>query len=898
MLSDWWSEFRYRVRALFARGAMDAELDEEVRFHLELEAAKLERAGHSRSEAWRRARLAFGGVEKAKEESREGRGISLLEQLGRDLRFAFRGIRHRPGFAAAVIVTLGLGIGTNAAMFGVVDRLMFRSPPLLRDPGTVHKVMVTSGGAGRITTEDVSVYTRYLDLGQAATTISEAAGYATRQLAVGSGADAREMTIAAVSASYFGFFDLRPVLGRLFGPAEDRTPVGALVAVVSYGHWQLGYGGRSDVLGQTLQIGKGIYTIIGVAPKEFTGIELGAVPAAWIPITAHAGVFRNGASGYYTAYNWGWMKMMVRRKAESTIEALNADLSRAAEHSYRAELAAHPNRPAIEAVRPGALAVPIQHGRGPDASPEAKVAVWIGGVSLVVLLIGCANVANLFFGRALGRRREVAVRLAMGVSRGRLVGELLTESIVLSALGGVVGVLVAHGGGSVLRALFLPEGSPLPVLGDRRTLIFALAVSLVAGVATALAPALGSARADLAGQLRSGGREIGRRSRARAGLLVGQAALSVVLLVGAGLFVRSLGQARALRLGFDVDQLIVVSREMRSVKLSDSGSAQLAERLRDEAERIPGVVTAARALTVPLYDTWSAGLWVAGIDSVERLGKFTLQAGSAGFFAAAGTRIVRGRGLTREDRATSPRVGVVSESMARALWPGKDPLGECFRVDADTMPCTTVVGIAEDLRQSSLTEPPGHTYYLAIDQFHPEAAQLFVRVRGDVDRETETVRRRLHTLMPGDSYLVAAPASRIVAPYLASWRSGATMFVVFGALALALAAIGLYSVIAYDVSRRTQELGVRMALGASSVEVLGLVVSEGVRLAVAGVAIGAVLALAASRWVEPLLFRQSARDPAVFFGVAAVLLVVAAAASLVPGVRAARLDPNSALRTD
>ncbi|MFN0180983.1 MAG: ADOP family duplicated permease [Gemmatimonadales bacterium] len=897
MLRDLFSEIRYRLRALVARGAMDHELDEEVRFHLEQEAAKLERAGHPPAEARRRARLAFGGVERVKEESREGRGISVVEQVGRDLRFALRGIRQRPGFAGAVIVTLGLGIGANAAMFGVVDRLMFRAPPFLRDPGTVHRVMVTTTDDGRDNTENVGVYTRYLDIKRWATTITEAAGYASRNLAVGTGTDAREMPVSAVSASYFGFFDLKPALGRLFGVAEDTTPVGALVAVLSHTHWRLAYGGRPDVIGTPVQIGKGIYTIIGVAPDGFTGLEMGKAPVAWIPITAYAGVFRGGDPGYYTRYNWGWMEMIVRLRADVSPAALSADLSRATVRSYQALLAIHPKWPGMEKVRPRGEAVPIQMGRGPTAAAEAKVAVWVAGVSLIVMLIGCANVANLFFGRALGRRREIAVRLAMGVSRRRLIAELVTEGLVLSLLGGALGVLVAQSGASVFRSLFLPEGTVLPVLGDGRTLGFALLVSIFAGVVTALAPALDAARGDFASHLRSGGREVGRRSRVRSGLLVAQGALSVVLLVGAGLFVRSLDQARSVRLGFDVENLVVIGREMRSVKLSDTVSALLVEQLEQEAARIPGVVAAARALTVPMYDTWSESLFVPGIDSVARLGQFTLQAGSADFFRTAGTRILRGRGLTADDRANGPRVGVVSESMAAVLWPGKDPIGQCFRVDADTMPCTTVVGVAENLRQSGLTEE-GHSYYLAIDQFHPGDAQLFVRVAGDAEREAEPIRRRLQALMPGDSYLIAVPATKIVAPQLASWRSGATMFLAFGALALGLAAIGLYSVIAYDVSRRTQELGVRMALGAGADSVLRLVVGEGVRLAVVGVAIGSVVALGAGRWVEPLLFRQSARDPAVFAVVTVVLLAAAALASVIPARRAARLDPNSALRAE
>ena len=272
--------------------------------------------------------------------------------------------------------------------------------------------------------------------------------------------------------------------------------------------------------------------------------------------------------------------------------------------------------------------------------------------------------------------------------------------------------------------------------------------------------------------------------------------------------------------------------------------------------------------------------------------------GGADFFATAGTKIVRGRGFSAGDRRDSPKVAVVSEGMATALWPGRDALGQCIRIEADTMPCTTVVGIAEEMRQNSLTGKPGYTYYLAIDQFHPEAANLFVRTKGDAERVVESVRRGLQPLMPGDAYLTATPLRQIVDRELKSWSSGATMFVAFGGLALLLAAIGLYSVIGYDVARRTQELGVRVALGADRGALVRLVVAGGVRLALLGVTIGTAVALVVARWIEPILFEQSPYDPVVFVVVIAALLAASVVASLVPAIRAAKLDPNTALRSD
>jgi putative ABC transport system permease protein len=326
-------------------------------------------------------------------------------------------------------------------------------------------------------------------------------------------------------------------------------------------------------------------------------------------------------------------------------------------------------------------------------------------------------------------------------------------------------------------------------------------------------------------------------------------------------------------------------------------SRQLRERLRERAERVPGVEHATRALTVPFRMTYESRLFVAGIDSVSRLGRFTLQAADAKFFATMGTRLLRGRGIGTGDRANAPRVMVVGESMARKLWPTEDAIGKCVKIVSDTMPCTTVVGIAEDVRRGSMRETQMH-YYVPIDQLHSTEGGLFVRTHGPAAAKSDEVRRALQQLMPGASYVGVMPMSTVLAPHIRSWKMGAIMFALFGALALVLAAIGLYSVIAYSVTQRTHEMGVRVALGAQSRDVIGLVVREGLRVVIPGIALGAVIALVAGKWVAPLLFDVSPKDPPVIAGVIVTLLVVALAASWVPALRASRVDPNEALRAD
>ncbi len=901
MLTEILSDIRYRLRALFRRAAVERELDQELRFHLEREAEKHLREGASPDEAMRRARVAFGGVDSAKEASRDGRGLALLETATRDLRYALRSLRRNPGFTLGVVLTLALGIGANAAMFGIVDRLLFRSPPYLREPDRVHRVYLVWVERGREVIETSNQYTRYLDLRRWTTAFSDLAGYSNRELAVGVGQEARELEVATISATFFNFFDAKPVIGRFFTASEDTVPVGALVTVLGYGFWQSEYGGRPDVLGRQLQIGTASYTIVGVAPRDFVGIPDDASPVAFIPITAYAGTFMHGkrVPNYYTGYNWGWMSILARRKPGVSLAAATADLSAAHARSWNAEAGLSPAQAPAAIAHPRAIAGPVQFERGPRQSSVARVAGWVSGVALIVLLIACANVANLLLARAVRRRREIALRLALGVSRRRLAIQLLTESVLLAGAGGAAGLLLAQWGGSILRALFLPAYASRSSLADGRTLAFAFLATLVAGGLTGLAPVLQARRADLAEDLKAGARESGyRRSRTRIALLLFQASLSVVLLVGAGLFVRSLQNVRGLRLGYDVDPVLYIYPNMRGAEVDDDARAALRRRLVEAARTIPGVETAALGLTVPFWDTWTADLFVAGIDSVRRLGEFTLQSVSPEYFATVGTRIVRGRGITAEDRKSAPRVVVVSEGMAARLWPGQESLGQCIRIDADTMPCSTVVGVAENIKQNSLSEDTGLQYYMPVEQFHPESAILFARVRGRAADLKESVRRQLQPLMPGDGYLTVSAMRDIVGPQVRSWELGATMFLAFGGLALLLAAIGLYSVIAYDVVQRTRELGIRIALGARIDDVVRLVVTDGMRFALVGVAAGAAIALVAGRQIGPLLYSVSPGDPLVFGVVAGVLLSAAAVASALPAYRAARVDPNVTLRTE
>ena len=894
---------RYRLGAWLHPTRHAEQIEREMRLHLEMEAAQREHDAPdalTHADALFAARRQFGNVTFLREEARRMTANVWLDTIERDLRFAARSMRRAPGFTIAVVLTLALGIGANAAMFSLIDRLLFRPPALLVSPGRVHHIYNTQTVRGTESIGSYVQYARYADFAKWTTSFDLVAGFADDNLAIGVGDASREMHVGIVSASFFKFFDAPPALGRYFGADEDSPPNGSAVAVASYALWQTQYGGGREVLGAKAQIGSVLYTIIGVTPPDFAGIWSSQPPSYYIPLATYGAAWTaaNASSEHWwTTYHWYWMETMARTKPGVSQARANADLTQAFIKSVQAERGGSQND---FAMRPRAFIGSILNERGPNASGFAKVATWVGGVALVVLLIACANVANLLFARALRRRREIAVRLALGVSRVRLLAQLLTESVLLAIFGGIAGMLVAQLGSIGLRAAFLPKDTEMSVWRDERTILFAGIAALIAGFLTGIAPVIQARRADLTDDLKAGAREgTYQRSRLRVVLLVTQGALSVILLVGAGLFVRSLEHVRNIRLGYDVDPVLIVSLNMRGVKLDSVHQVELRQRLLQTALTTPSVVNASFQIGIPFWSTWSIGLSVPGIDSVNRLGRFAVNAVSPGYFGTMGTRILRGRGILVTDLEHAPLVMVVSQRMGSTLWPGEDPIGKCVRLGVgDTIPCRTVVGVAEDIKAHQLTNEPDMYYYLPATQFNPNQAGLFVRVRGDAADYADAVRRSLQREMPGPSYITTTPLSQPIGEQTRSWKLGASMFSAFGLLALLLAAIGLYSVIAYNVAQRTHEIGVRVALGARAADVLRLVIFDGVRLAIVGVGAGGVIAFLAAPRVAPLLFHESARDPAVYAIVAISLVAVSVAASWLPALRASRIEPTRALRHD
>ena len=423
---------------------------------------------------------------------------------------------------------------------------------------------------------------------------------------------------------------------------------------------------------------------------------------------------------------------------------------------------------------------------------------------------------------------------------------------------------------------------------------------LAVGMLTGVLPLLQARRLTITDDLRSGSRAGAQhRSYARSALLVAQGALSLVLLVGAGLFVRSVQHVRDVRIGFDADSVLLVEINMRDVSLDHASATALRERLLAAATTVPGIEHASLQLSVPFNGSASYDIYVQGIDSASKFGQFEYNSVSPDYFATMGTRILKGRGIERSDVTGATRVMIAGASMANILWPGEDPIGRCVRIIADTMPCTYVVGVAEDIHSRAIG-PEGRYFYYYVSAAQGRVAEtgLFVRVPRDARGFMEPLRARLQQEMPGTAYVTITRLAESIEDATRSWVMGARLFTAFGILALVLAAVGLYSVIAYNIAQRRQELAVRVALGASTANVLRLVLTEGVRFGVSGIVVGGAIAFAATKWIQPLLFNQESRDPAVFGGVAGVLLIVAVAASLVPARRAARVDPRAVLQTE
>ena len=892
------------------RSRVESETDDEIHFHLAMRVDALVATGVPRDVAEAEALRRFGALDEVRPQllaaaHHREETLTMFERfdaLRDDVRYALRQLRRAPGFSAALALTFALGIGANATMFEIIDRLLFRPPAFMPDAERVGRVYLRRpqpDGSERI--DNNISYLRYTDLRDGTRAFaSTAAIFQDENRIVGTGSAAEAIGVGLVSASFWGLFDMRPVLGRFFTPDEDRVPNGADVAVLGYGYWMSRLGGDTTVIGTPLRVGGRMFTIIGVTPRGFHGVWP-TTTAVYVPITAAAwDMF--GTNDYYRDHGASWLEMIGRLRPGVSFESASGELTTAYRQSrLRAASVARPP----QTITPGNLAqtrdelAPLPMDRGPKASDSAKVATWLAGVAAIVLLIACANVANLLIARGIRRRREIAVRVALGVGRSRLVAQLLTESVLVALLGGALGLLLAHFGGGAIRALLLPnvDWTAVPAF-DSRVLLFTASAAILTGVLTGLAPAAHALGADVNGALKAGEREGGgQRARVRTALLLAQAGLSVVLLVGATLFVRSLRNVQQFDLGWDSKHVMLIRLDLRGAKLRPEETRALRERVTDRIRGMPGVTSASTLFSVPFQSTWSDAVFVPGMDSAAQLRTYIVNPVGDDYFTTMGTRILRGRAVGASDPPDGPLVAVVSEEMGKVLWPGKDPIGQCFRLGADTAPCREVVGIAEDITFGNIGNDDSVQLYLPASQ-ERASGSIIARVATDPRLMVEPLRRRIQELLPGMGFAQVRPIAQVLDPVTRQWRLGATMFTVFGAIALLLAAVGLYGVIAYDIAQRMREMGVRVALGAQARDIRRLVVWQGIRVAAVGAAVGLGIAAFAVRYVADLLFHTPVYDPIAFGGAGLVILGVAIVATLIPAHRATRVDPVVALRSE
>jgi predicted permease len=848
-------------------------------------------------------------------EARTGRATAaqLLDASRQDLRFAVRTLRRAPGMAIACIVTIALGVGANGAMFSLVDRLFVRPPPGIRDASTVRRLYLrTSWSIGDVTRiEDRFTVPAFSVLDSGLTPRVRLAGYTppdTMPLRVGSAISTAHGSY--VTSAFMGVLGVRPSFGRFFAPDEEVMGAPVYVAVLSHSLWERAFAGDLNVLGRTVEINRQRTTIVGVAERDFTGPDLSGTDV-WMPLPTMPAP-SDGL--WYKSFRAAARLRLVGRVAP---EVHNEWIEAAATTVVRRAMMGTTNvvRDTGAVVLPG----PILESLAPSVTPAPEVAISVRlvGVTLIVLLIACANVANLLLTRAIGRRREIAVRLALGVSRSRLVAQFLTEGLLLSFVAAAVALLVSFWAGTALRAIVTPDVSWSDPVLDGRVILFTVLVSLLTGLLAGLVPALQASRPELTSALRGGAREgstTASRSRLRRTLLAAQVALCVLLLQGAGLFVRSLSKIRGLDLGFDTDRLVYGSeafvmpdgnyldfgREPATQQRLSSGLTEAAARLAG----VPDIESVALTTGGPMLGYTMAPLFFPNGSAVPRLDQRDPAwiAATPNYLSTTGLTLVRGRFFTDADR-NGPRVVVVNETAARAYWPNRDPLGMCVVFFRPTEPCATVIGVVRDGRLAELLEPATAQLFTPLGFAYGgktwSVRFLVVRARSPrTDQIAAVVRRELQRAFPERAVPWVFTASGRLAPQLRPWRTGLLLFSAFGALALLVATFGTYSVISYAVSQRAQEMSVRVALGAQASHLLRLVLGEGVRAAAIGIAVGLVASLFAAGLLQSLLYETNARDPVVTVSVLTVLVITSLAASLLPAERAAHADPVLALRAE
>jgi predicted permease len=894
-------------------------LEQDIRDHIERETENNIALGMPPEEARRQACVKFGSVALAVDDTRAVWAWVWLEQLWQDVRYAVRTLSRSPGFAAAVVITLGLGIGVNTAMFSMLDAVVLQKLPvpdaheLIALYETAPKAVPdTVGGRGRYMRFS---YPRFVRLQQVLGTHGSLAAMTRTTLFAGRLHNGQRMSVGVqlVSGDYFETLRVRPTRGRLL-TAADADTASAPVAVISNHFWKAQMGAVDDAIGQQLEINGVAATVVGVAPLGFTGAWLDDNPDVWLPLTLESAVqYRTNTSSYgpvdpnqsflgQDRIAWLHLVGRVRGPDRQLAETLLQNANRLGLREFA--IAATTNARGRAEFLAQKLAIePLAHGFSRLRAEHSGMLLALMGLVAMVLILTAANVANLLLVRAGLRGREVAVRLALGATTNRIVRHVLTEALLLAGLGGVAGVLAAGWSRHVLareivgRSSLLPAGFSL----DMRTLSFAVGVSLVTAMVFGLAPALRAARA---GGLPSTG--LNERHTVGLGTMKGmrplvvlQLALSVVVVFGATLLSRSLMNLVRVDPGFAVEHLVSASFDARRLASSANALTALADRLVSATNAVPGARSAAVSVCGLLAGcSYNTDVRIEGVE-----GTVDVQQNWVGpkYFATVGLPLLRGRAFDERDTEHGLPVAIITDSVARRYFAGRDPIGRRLsglaalgqRYDAE------IVGVVGDLRPVSLREEPVSMVFYPLSRRRADAVPtaLDIRVSGDPDQAVRTVREALKRAVPGFTFNVTSMPMRL-SEQMERDRTVAYLTSAFGGLALLLASVGLYGVLSYIVAQRNREIGLRMALGAQRSEVLALVFKQGAVLALIGLTLGLAAAPLATRSLQGMFFEVTPLDPPTFIAVASIMLIVAALAAIIPARRATKVDPMVALRCD
>ena len=884
-------KFLHRVASMiewiFFRSRTEARLDDELQGLIEIAAMEKIRDGVPPDVARRQARLELGGVEQVKEQVRSGRHGHLLDEVGRDVRYAARMFARRPGFSAVIVLTLALGIGANTAIFSLIDALLLRSLPV-RNP---HELMqVNLRGRDAVTGGETLSYAIVRALDDERDLFAGVAGFSGTGFDIVVGDTVTRVQGALVTGAYHETLGLEPAAGRLLSRGDD-TPGAPLVAVISDGYWARQFGRRHDAIGTTFVANGVPITIVGVTRAGFSGANVGS-PEDITMAAATLPQVRPSMKGMLEPGNF-WMRVLARPRpdlpADLAVSRLNARWPAMADTVIARHWSAN-RRAAMAALifqlEPGATGWTYLR-----ETYQQPLYVLMAAVGLL-LLIACANIASLLLARMTARRQEIAVRLAIGAGRARIVRQLLTESVVLSLAGAALGVGIAWLSSQFMVALISRGDGDVAfdLTPNWRVLAFAAAAGIATGIIFGLAPAR-QTTVNVSTALRQGERRSTQRSRLLPMLVICQVACAVVLLAGAGLFVRTLTNLRALDPGFKTDGAFVVRLERRASPTPDE--------LLDAVRQAPGVTLAGLTSHTPLDgSSWSEPLVPAGQPIPENDNTRVIAADPA-FFEIMQIALVAGRGFSDQDVRGRAGVALVNERYADEIFPGRNPVGE--RLVGPLMGRKSeleIVGIVKNTSAAGLRRPPPAVVYVPFAQFVGGLEpSLTIRATGAAGPAAAAIRAALQPRLP-TTMIEVRPLSTQVAVTIMRERMLATLATAFGALALTLASIGLYGLLAFNVASRSKEIGIRMALGSTASRVVGLVMANATRLVLIGVLLGVPVAWTASRWIESLLFGMSRTDPLAVAGAIVVLVLSAFVAAYLPARRAARVDPLIALKQE